>query len=107
MPIESRAVCAKSLTPQKSGHQRKTGHSLVQNGPRMMERGQYPPWSSFALRWLRLPLVDGNGSRRPEPTFLRKSPDGCPDFGYVGHGRGHAARFLDCFDKRPADLGIR
>jgi hypothetical protein len=43
MPIESRAVCAKSLTPQKSGHQRKTDHSLIQNGPRMMERGQCPP----------------------------------------------------------------
>jgi hypothetical protein len=41
MPIESRAVCAKSLTPQKSGHQRKTGHLLIQNGPRLMERGQY------------------------------------------------------------------
>jgi hypothetical protein len=63
MPIESRAVCAKSLTPQKSGHQRKTGHSLVQNGPRMMERGQYPP-----LELVRTPLVatSAGGQQRVE-----------------------------------------
>jgi hypothetical protein len=39
MPIESSAVCAKSLTPPKSG-QRQTGHRQIQKRPQVVKRGQ-------------------------------------------------------------------
>jgi hypothetical protein len=40
MPIESSAVCAKPLTPPKSG-QRQTGHHQIQKRPQVVKRGQH------------------------------------------------------------------
>jgi site-specific recombinase XerD len=103
MPIESRPVCAKSLTPQKSGHQRKTGHLLKTSQTDGLQREQGPSSHVF-MTWRDGPMTPkafhalfgriGERAKMPFAVHPHMLWHGC---GYALANAGHDTRALQAW----------